>query len=238
MGSVAHIEEKRRELAKDVHRLARLGVRLMSISDGGVTVQNGAEYSLVVEVKKKQDSDPILLELNGAVHNQRVETRLQIFGVTGSIHGNHPRTVGGPTVRPAGPWFESANSPRTQPEIRPSVDLRSVGQVTDRVIMPPRRANARNANARNANAAPPVPDQEVSNVEFRNVIQMLVQSVANQNNQRGNLSGQVFPHKVERNKGPGIYELKAGLMTHAQQVESDKLREQAKETKGPFGHAI
>ncbi|KAH0671258.1 hypothetical protein KY285_025475 [Solanum tuberosum] len=73
MGSVAHVEEERRELAKDVHRLARLGVRLMIISDGGVTVQNGAESSLVVEVKEKQYSDPILLELKGAVHNQRVE---------------------------------------------------------------------------------------------------------------------------------------------------------------------
>ncbi len=68
MGSVAHVEEERRELAKDVHRLARLGVRLMSISDGGVTVQNGSKYSLVEEVKDKQDSDPILLELKGAVH--------------------------------------------------------------------------------------------------------------------------------------------------------------------------
>ena len=40
MCSVAHVEEERKELAKDVHRLAHLGVRLMSISDGGVTVQN------------------------------------------------------------------------------------------------------------------------------------------------------------------------------------------------------
>ena len=58
---------------KDVHRLARLGVRLMSISESGVTVQNWAELSLVVEVKEKQQSDPILLELKGAVNNQRVE---------------------------------------------------------------------------------------------------------------------------------------------------------------------
>ncbi|KAH0692437.1 hypothetical protein KY285_019534 [Solanum tuberosum] len=58
MDSVAHVEEEMRELAKDVHRLARLGVCLMSISDGGVTVPNRAESSLVVE---------------GAVHNQRVE---------------------------------------------------------------------------------------------------------------------------------------------------------------------
>ena len=38
MGSVAHVEEKRKELVKDVHRLARLGVRLMSISDNAVIV--------------------------------------------------------------------------------------------------------------------------------------------------------------------------------------------------------
>ena len=73
MRSVAHVEEERKELAKDVHNLARLGVCLMSISDGGVTIQNGAESSLVVEVTEKQDSDPILHELKGAIHNQRVE---------------------------------------------------------------------------------------------------------------------------------------------------------------------
>ena len=73
MGSVAHVEEKRKKLAKDVHKLAHLGVCLMSISDSGVTVQNGEESSLVVEVKEKQDSDPIFLELNGAVYNQRLK---------------------------------------------------------------------------------------------------------------------------------------------------------------------
>ena len=48
--------------------------------------------------------------------------------------------------------------------------------------MPPRRANARNTNARNANATPPIPDQEVSNVEFRKTIEMLAESMTNQNN--------------------------------------------------------
>ena len=72
MGSVAH-DEGKKELVKDVHRLSRLGVLLMSISDSGVTVQNGAELSLVVEVKENKESNPIFLELKGAVHNQRVE---------------------------------------------------------------------------------------------------------------------------------------------------------------------
>ena len=53
MGSVAHVEEERKHLVKDVHRLSRLGVCVMSISNNGVTIQNGAESSLVVEVKEK-----------------------------------------------------------------------------------------------------------------------------------------------------------------------------------------
>ena len=61
MGSVAYVEEKRKELVKHAHRLARLGVRLMSKSDRGVTVHNGSKSSLVVEVKEKKDSDSILL---------------------------------------------------------------------------------------------------------------------------------------------------------------------------------
>ena len=84
MGSVAHVEEERKELLKDVYSLARLGVHLMTISDSGVTIQNRVESSLVVEVKEKQDSDPILHELKGAVHNQRVDIFSQ--GGDGVLH--------------------------------------------------------------------------------------------------------------------------------------------------------
>ena len=45
----------------------------MTISYSGVTVHNKEESSLVVEVKERQDNDPILLELKGAIHNQTVE---------------------------------------------------------------------------------------------------------------------------------------------------------------------
>ncbi|KAH0636443.1 hypothetical protein KY289_036358 [Solanum tuberosum] len=70
MGSIAHFEEDKKKLAKEVYRLARLGVRLMDSTKGGVVVMNGAESSLVSEVKEKQDQDPLLLELKASVHRQ------------------------------------------------------------------------------------------------------------------------------------------------------------------------
>ncbi|KAH0709413.1 hypothetical protein KY284_010840 [Solanum tuberosum] len=65
IGSTSHVEEDKKELAKDVHRLARS-------NEGGVVVMNGAESSLVSEVKEKKDRYPILLELKGNVHKQKV----------------------------------------------------------------------------------------------------------------------------------------------------------------------
>ena len=44
MGSTSHVEEEKRELAKDLHRLARLGVRLMDSTEGGIVVTNGASH--------------------------------------------------------------------------------------------------------------------------------------------------------------------------------------------------
>ncbi|KAH0650238.1 hypothetical protein KY284_030150 [Solanum tuberosum] len=61
MGSTAHIEEGRRELAKDVHRLACLGVRFTDSAEGGIAMTSRAESSLMSEVKEKQDQDPIFL---------------------------------------------------------------------------------------------------------------------------------------------------------------------------------
>ncbi|XP_070057562.1 uncharacterized protein [Nicotiana tomentosiformis] len=71
MGSLAHLEANQRPLAKEVHRLASLGVRLTDSSEGGVIVQNRAESSLVVEVKYKQYNDPLLVQLKEGIHKHK-----------------------------------------------------------------------------------------------------------------------------------------------------------------------
>ena len=63
MGSVSDVEEAKKDLVKDVHRLARLGVRLEDSPYGGM-VHHNFESSLVVEVKSKQHLDQPLMELN------------------------------------------------------------------------------------------------------------------------------------------------------------------------------
>ena len=72
MGSTAYLEEDKKELAKDLNRLTCLGVRLMDFKLGAIVVTNGAESSLVSEVKEKQDQDLILHELKANVQKQRV----------------------------------------------------------------------------------------------------------------------------------------------------------------------
>jgi len=71
MGSLAHLEAYQRPLAKEVHRLASLGVRLADSSEGGVIVQNRAESSLVVEVKEKQYNDPFLVQLKEGIQKHK-----------------------------------------------------------------------------------------------------------------------------------------------------------------------
>ena len=72
MGNNSDVEERKRELAKDVHKLARLVFRHMDSTEGGIMVTNGAESSLLSKVKEKQDQHPISLDLNASVHSQRV----------------------------------------------------------------------------------------------------------------------------------------------------------------------
>ena len=67
MGSKAHVEDEKKVLMKDVHRLATLGVQLVDSTSRGVSVHPSFESSLVVEVKKGQHIDLVLMELKDSV---------------------------------------------------------------------------------------------------------------------------------------------------------------------------
>ena len=48
---------------RDVHRLARLGVRFKDVPNSGFMVHHNSKSSLLVEVKSKQHLDQPLMEL-------------------------------------------------------------------------------------------------------------------------------------------------------------------------------
>ena len=63
MGSVSHVEEVKKDLMKDNHRFARLGVRLENSTNYCFVVHHNIESSLLVEVNSKKHVDPLLMEL-------------------------------------------------------------------------------------------------------------------------------------------------------------------------------
>ena len=67
MCSVSHIDEAKKNLVKDVHKLVRLGVRLKDSWNGGFMVLHNSKLSLVVEVKSKQHFDKSLMEFKESV---------------------------------------------------------------------------------------------------------------------------------------------------------------------------
>ena len=62
-----HVEEEKKKLVKDVHRLDPLGARLEDSPNGGFMVHCNLDSSLVVAVKSKKHIDQILMELKEAV---------------------------------------------------------------------------------------------------------------------------------------------------------------------------
>ncbi|XP_070041046.1 uncharacterized protein [Nicotiana tomentosiformis] len=71
MGSLRHVEEQKLEMTKDLYQLANLGVRLLNIEDGGATVLNTAEFSLVAKVKAQQFDDPAMVKIRGSIPFQK-----------------------------------------------------------------------------------------------------------------------------------------------------------------------
>ncbi|XP_070039498.1 uncharacterized protein [Nicotiana tomentosiformis] len=53
MGSLALVEAEKRQVTREIHQLACLGVRLVDSGDGRVVLQNTAKSSLIVEVKER-----------------------------------------------------------------------------------------------------------------------------------------------------------------------------------------
>ena len=50
MESVSHIQESKRNLVKDINRLAHLGVRIEDSSNGGMMVNHNSEFYFVVKI--------------------------------------------------------------------------------------------------------------------------------------------------------------------------------------------
>ena len=67
MGRMSHVEEYKKELVKDVHRFALLGVRLEDSPNGGFMVHHNSDSLLVVEVKSKKQLDRLLMELKESI---------------------------------------------------------------------------------------------------------------------------------------------------------------------------
>ena len=53
IGSVTLVEKDEKEIACEVHHLARLGVRLLDSAEGSTLVKSSSKSSLVSEVKDK-----------------------------------------------------------------------------------------------------------------------------------------------------------------------------------------
>ena len=53
ISSISNLDEAKKELSRDVHRLSRLGVGLESSMNGASIVHHNSESTLVVEVKSK-----------------------------------------------------------------------------------------------------------------------------------------------------------------------------------------
>ena len=53
MSSISHVNDSKKKLVQEVHKLSRIGIHLVDSSEGGVCVQSSSESSLVFEVKEK-----------------------------------------------------------------------------------------------------------------------------------------------------------------------------------------
>ncbi|WMV42305.1 hypothetical protein MTR67_035690 [Solanum verrucosum] len=67
---ITYASRQLKDLVRDVHILARLGVPLVDSNEGGVIVQNGSESFLISYVKAKKDFNPIMVDLKKPVYEK------------------------------------------------------------------------------------------------------------------------------------------------------------------------
>ncbi|XP_070024868.1 uncharacterized protein [Nicotiana sylvestris] len=66
------MEAGRQGLTKELHQLANMRIKLLDSDDGGVTVHNTSESSLVAEVKARQYEDPALVRFRESIQQSKI----------------------------------------------------------------------------------------------------------------------------------------------------------------------
>ena len=67
IGNISHIDDEKKELVKDLHLLARMGVRLTDSSSGGFSVNSSSESTFIVDVKANQHLDTLIMKVKDSV---------------------------------------------------------------------------------------------------------------------------------------------------------------------------
>lgn len=62
MGNLEHVSPTQREMARDLHKLDNLGVRLVDFEDGVIVVLNTSKSSMVTLVKERKYDDTLLVK--------------------------------------------------------------------------------------------------------------------------------------------------------------------------------
>ncbi|XP_070043272.1 uncharacterized protein [Nicotiana tomentosiformis] len=79
MGSLSYLLPKKSDIAREIHQLANLGVRLLDSGGTGVTIQDTTTSSLGTEVNERQYEDLVLAHYRDTTP-QKEKTPLEITG--------------------------------------------------------------------------------------------------------------------------------------------------------------